>query len=726
MNKKPWAICGLLPVLLWIAGGLLVPAFAQVTYQSSSAAIGADGTSRTITIPLPAGTTAGNLLIASMSVRWYQATVTAPGGWTLLRDSQQSQGAVTCGSGSTAGIRTLTYYKTAVAGETAPTFGYSSTCSDTGFAAAGMLRISGADPTTPIITSAQTIGGSSTTSHSAPSISSGSETNTLLVTVHAYGSSYSWSTAPTGMVERIDQRSYGADNALGSTLGVFTQFSAAVWTTGTKTAVGAGGADYGLGQSILIRSVRPTVTASTGASVNEGNSDTTTLSFPISLSQAAVGAITLPYSLGGGTATGGASCTTAGVDYINTASSITIAAGATSGTINVTLCGDTTYEANETFTLTLGTPVNAVLGSPSAATGTIINDDSPPTLTISNSSLSEGNTTGASTNMNFTVTLSAASGLPTTVNYATSAGTATTGTTCVGNTDFLTTSGTLTINAGATTGTIVIPICGDTTIEADETLTLTLSSPTNATLGTPSSATGTILNDDSNIVITCVTKNPSSCSNNTSIGSRAWSNPTNAYTSNNSYASADSGNRDRQTNYLYCTGYNFAVPSGSSLLSIELGAERYASNANRFSDNSIRLIKGGVIQAFNAVNTGYYPTIDNNTSDWHSFSETGGWTVAEINAPNFGGAFSAIGRNFVYVDHLPIKVCYGTSITPLVSIAASAPIYEGNTGTINLNFNVTLNAASASSTTVQYTIGGGGGDTAVGSGTCSGTTDFIN
>ena len=77
----------------------------------------------------------------------------------------------------------------------------------------------------------------------------------------------------------------------------------------------------------------------------------------------------------------------------------------------------------------------------------------------------------------FTVTLSEAPAEDVTVEYATGSGTATDGT------DYTSTNGTLTISAGVTTGTIVVPITTDTTDESDETATLTLSNPNNATIG---------------------------------------------------------------------------------------------------------------------------------------------------------------------------------------------------------------------------------------------------
>jgi streptogramin lyase len=88
------------------------------------------------------------------------------------------------------------------------------------------------------------------------------------------------------------------------------------------------------------------------------------------------------------------------------------------------------------------------------------------------------------------VQLSAASGFTVTVNYATSPGTATAGS------NYTTTNGTLTFAPGETSKNVSVPILDDATVEPNETVTLTVSSPTNATLGTPNPATLTILDDD--------------------------------------------------------------------------------------------------------------------------------------------------------------------------------------------------------------------------------------
>src|SRR5829696_6521534 len=89
----------------------------------------------------------------------------------------------------------------------------------------------------------------------------------------------------------------------------------------------------------------------------------------------------------------------------------------------------------------------------------------------------------------FTVTLSKPSTQTVTVRYATSNGTA------IAGTDYTASTGVIEFAAGVTSRTVHVDIIGDTTVESDETFTVTLSSPTGATIA-DGSAVGTIMNDD--------------------------------------------------------------------------------------------------------------------------------------------------------------------------------------------------------------------------------------
>jgi large repetitive protein len=189
--------------------------------------------------------------------------------------------------------------------------------------------------------------------------------------------------------------------------------------------------------------------------------------------------VTVSYATADGTAT-------AGSDYTATAGTLTFAPGVTSQTLTVAVLGDTRNEANETFFMNLSTPSNATIAD-GQGQGTILNDDSLPTLSINNVTVTEGNT--GTTPAVFTVTLSAASSQTVTVNYATADGKATAGS------DYTATAGTLTFTPGTTSQTITVAVLGDTVKESTETFFVNLSNATNATIAS-GRGRGTILDND--------------------------------------------------------------------------------------------------------------------------------------------------------------------------------------------------------------------------------------
>jgi len=117
----------------------------------------------------------------------------------------------------------------------------------------------------------------------------------------------------------------------------------------------------------------------------------------------------------------------------------------------------------------------------------IVNNPSPPSITIDDFSLTEGNS-GTKT-ASFLVRLSASSSSTVTVNFATVNQTALLGS------DYTATSGVLTFSPNQTVKSILVSVIGDTAVEANETFGITLSNATNATLA-DSQGVGTISNDD--------------------------------------------------------------------------------------------------------------------------------------------------------------------------------------------------------------------------------------
>lgn len=107
----------------------------------------------------------------------------------------------------------------------------------------------------------------------------------------------------------------------------------------------------------------------TDAAINEGDSGTQTLQFTVSVSEH-VNPLSVEW------ATSDGSATTADNDYVAASGTLNFAGGVSSQTIDVTVNGDEALEPNETFTITLSNPVNALVDAlATSATGTINNDD---------------------------------------------------------------------------------------------------------------------------------------------------------------------------------------------------------------------------------------------------------------------------------------------------------------------------------------------------------------
>ena len=180
---------------------------------------------------------------------------------------------------------------------------------------------------------------------------------------------------------------------------------------------------------------------------------------------------------------------TAGSDYVAVLSTpVTIPAGSLSTTLEVTVNGDTLYEADESFWVVISSLVNATFADDGTATGTITNDDDPPAISVDDVTITEGDS--GTTALVFTLSLDAVSGLPASVDVATADGTATTA-----DADYVALSETVTIPAGWTTATLPVTINRDTTIELDESFDLVLTDPIHATIA-DATGTGTITNDD--------------------------------------------------------------------------------------------------------------------------------------------------------------------------------------------------------------------------------------
>ena len=192
------------------------------------------------------------------------------------------------------------------------------------------------------------------------------------------------------------------------------------------------------------------------------------------------------YATVNGPAVGGA---IAGSDFTATSGTLTFASGQTSQTVSVPTIDDTIFENTETFSLALSGPdKSGTLGTASTATATINDNDACNGAVFTISSIGAV-TEGA--NSVFTITKTGAASATCTVNYATSNGTA------VAPGDYTATSGTLSFTASKTSTSVSVPTINDAVVEGSETLSMSLSNPTqSAALGAPSTTTGTINDND--------------------------------------------------------------------------------------------------------------------------------------------------------------------------------------------------------------------------------------
>ena len=206
-----------------------------------------------------------------------------------------------------------------------------------------------------------------------------------------------------------------------------------------------------------------TVTEGTGAAP-------TSASVPITISPATVDTVTVAYSLSPGTAA-------AGSDYAATSGTVTIAAGATSASVPVSIVADALDEANtETFVVTLGAVTGtAVVGTPNSATVTITDDDvtTPPTgpqLSVSDVSILEASS-GTRT-ARIRVSISPTRTSSTRFTWRTQNGTASS------PGDYTSVSPRFaTISAGATGVWLDVVVRGDTLNENNETVNVIVSAP---------------------------------------------------------------------------------------------------------------------------------------------------------------------------------------------------------------------------------------------------------
>ncbi|WP_165831366.1 Calx-beta domain-containing protein [Abyssibacter profundi] len=491
----------------------------------------------------------------------------------------------------------------------------------------------------------------------------------------------------------------------------------------------------------------------------EGNSGSRVVEMTISLSRTSGRDVSLSWASRDGTAT------TADGDYQAGSGSLTIPAGSASATIGLQLGGDTRHEADEHLTVTLSNPTHATLADDTGRL-TIRNDDAAPALSVSDVSVTEGNS--GDRNAAFVVRLSAASGRTASVRFATADGSAT-----ASSGDYVARSGTLTFQAGETEKTVGVTVRGDTRDEPNETFTLALSQPSGASLGT-STATGTIRDDDAAPSLSATGASVSEGHSGTSslvfqLDLSAASGKTVAVSVATADGSASQAAGDYEsvaTRVSFAPGETrkqVAVPvrgdrlnESDETLALTLGSASNATLATTsvtgtivnddplpalsIGDTTLAEGDSGNTQAQFTVQLSAasgrevqvsYQTSDDSASasagDYVSSSGTlalaPGETSATVTVPVSGDLLDEADERFVVTLSAPVRATLADAEAvgliedddrmPELSIA-SAGVLEGDSGTVSLQFDVSLSAPSGRAVSVRYATADGTATTADG------------
>ncbi len=160
---------------------------------------------------------------------------------------------------------------------------------------------------------------------------------------------------------------------------------------------------------------------------------------------------------------------------------------------------------------------------------------------------------------------------------------------------------------------------------------------------------------------------PGTGANATGVGTVDWSNPGNAVSDDNVYATVALNNGET-SHYLEATSFGFAIPADATINGIKVAIGRFSSGASApyIRDSVVSLLKGGSVVGTNkAFTLSDWPTSEGvatygtPTNLWGTT-----WTPAEINATNFGVALAVNNSNAssltANVDYVTVTVTYNT------------------------------------------------------------------
>ncbi|MHA7108989.1 Calx-beta domain-containing protein [Sunxiuqinia elliptica] len=400
-----------------------------------------------------------------------------------------------------------------------------------------------------------------------------------------------------------------------------------------------------------------------------------------------------------------------GTDYTLPASSIVILAGNTSNSIQLSSVSDDLDEDDETVIIDISTVINGSESGTQQVTATILDNDVAPTIEFIATSSSGAESVSSK---DLQVDLSAVSGLNVSVDYAV------TGTATGGGTDYTLANGTLTISAGSVSDNITIAsIINDLLDENDETVIVTLSNPVNATLGTNTVHTYTILDDDVAPTIEFIATSSSGAE---SVSSKDLQVDLSAVSGLNvsvDYAVTGTATGDG-TDYTLANG-TLTISAGSVSDNITIAS--IINDLLDENDETVIVTLSNPVNATLGTNNVHTYTIDDDdvsptvaftSASQSSSNESGSLTItaqiSEISGRDISVPFTinsnstATGGGTDYsITPSPLTILSGSAFADIIITIASDDIVEGNE-TVIVNMGTPINALISGESTHTATI----------------------
>ena len=304
------------------------------------------------------------------------------------------------------------------------------------------------------------------------------------------------------------------------------------------------------------------------ATVTEGNSGSTNAVFTVTLSAPSSNTVTVNFATAPGSAV-------APADYTSTSGTLTFNPGETALQIIVQVQGDTIGEANETFSVNLSGATNATIADNSGL-GTITDNDTS-SITIGAATVTEGNS--GTVSAVFNLSLSAPSSGAVTVDFTTAAGSAS------APSDLVAAAGTVTFNPGEVSKQIAVQVVGDIVIEPNETYSVNLSNPTNATIAGAGFGLGTITDDDARTITIGTSTVAEGNAGTTNATFTVTLSASSANTVTVSYTTAD-GSATAPADYLSVSGtVTFNPGETSKIITVQIVGELLTEPSETYSVN---------------------------------------------------------------------------------------------------------------------------------------------